>query len=225
MFASPRGSDARGARLRARSLADRSPTDPAARDADAAPGADAARDASAPSPRADPDASSDEKDHLGALLARADGAVNQAFVSLLGGDLDARVPARRPPTLGSLVSVAGPVPELHWHAAVATDAGREDVVAALTGGFFREPVILRGAADEWPAVCQTSRRWTLARLVNDHGDFTGDVRVRDPDAAAAAGLPPRRVSVRRGGAPRRRAARSNRHPRRPPCPSAKPPGG
>ena len=100
------------------------------------------------------------------------------------------MPARRPPTLGSLVSVAGPVPELHWHAAVATDAGREDVVAALTGGFFREPVILRGAADEWPAVCQTSRRWTLARLVNDHGDFTGDVRVRDPDAAAAAGLPP-----------------------------------
>ena len=70
VFASPRGSDARGARLRARSLADRSPTDPAARDADAAPGADAARDASAPSPRADPDASSDEKDHLGALLAR-----------------------------------------------------------------------------------------------------------------------------------------------------------
>ena len=64
--------------------------------------------------------------------------MNQAFVSLLGGDLDARVPARRPP-LGSLVSVAGPVPELHWHAAVATDAGREDVVAALTGGFSANP--------------------------------------------------------------------------------------
>ena len=72
MFASPRGSDARGARrARAKPRGPLPHTDPAARDADAAPGADARAGRVRASPRADPDASSDEKDHLGALLARA----------------------------------------------------------------------------------------------------------------------------------------------------------
>ena len=74
VFASPRGSDARGARLRARSVADRSPTDPASRDADASRDASAARDASAPSPGTDPVASSSDPDDLDAL----DGALRQA---------------------------------------------------------------------------------------------------------------------------------------------------
>jgi hypothetical protein len=40
---------------------------------------------------------------IDALLRRADGAVTQAWASLLGGDLDASIPSRPPPTLGALV--------------------------------------------------------------------------------------------------------------------------
>lgn len=126
---------------------------------------------------------------IAALLSRADGAVHQAFVSLLGGDLDARVPARRPPRLGAMVEIAGPCPELNWHQATRTDAQREDLVRSLSTGRFREPVILRGAADEWPAVCDASRAWTLSRLVADHGSFVGDVRERSPYGSAANGVP------------------------------------
>ena len=126
---------------------------------------------------------------IAALLSRADGAVHQAFVSLLGGDLDARVPARRPPRLGAMVEIAGPCPELNWHQATRTDAQREDLVRSLSTGRFREPVILRGAADEWPAVCDASRAWTLSRLVADHGSFVGDVRERSPRGSAANGVP------------------------------------
>ena len=126
---------------------------------------------------------------IAALLSRADGAVHQAFVSLLGGDLDARVPARRPPRLGAMVEISGPCPELDWHQATRTDAQREDLVRSLSTGRFREPVILRGAADEWPAVCDASRAWTLSRLVADHGSFVGDVRERSPSGSAANGVP------------------------------------
>ena len=101
---------------------------------------------------------------IAALLSRADGAVHQAFVSLLGGDLDARVPARRPPRLGAMVEIAGPCPELNWHQATRTDAQREDLVRSLSTGRFREPVILRGAADEWPAVCDASRAVSYTHL-------------------------------------------------------------
>ena len=126
---------------------------------------------------------------IAALLSRADGAVHQAFVSLLGGDLDARVPARRPPRLGAMVEISGPCPELNWHHATRADAQREDLVRSLSTGRFREPVILRGAADEWPAVCDASRTWTLSRLVADHGSFAGDVRERSPSGSAANGVP------------------------------------
>ena len=122
--------------------------------------------------RADPEESSGGD--IAHLLSRADGAVHQAFVSLLGGDLDARVPARRPPPLGSMVTIAGPAPELDWHRATRTDAQRRELIASLATGRFREPCILRGAADEWPAVCDASKAWTLSRLVADHGSFAGE---------------------------------------------------
>ena len=121
---------------------------------------------------ADPEESSGGD--IAQLLSRADGAVHQAFVSLLGGDLDARVPARRPPPLGSTVTIAGPAPELDWHRATRTDAQRRELIASLATGRFREPCILRGAADEWPAVCDASKAWTLSRLVADHGSFAGE---------------------------------------------------
>ena len=125
--------------------------------------------------RADPEETSGgDIDSIAQLLSRADGAVHQAFVSLLGGDLDARVPARRPPPLGSMVQIAGPAPELDWHRATRTDAQRRELIASLATGRFREPCILRGAADEWPAVCDASKAWTLSRLVADHGSFAGE---------------------------------------------------
>ena len=125
--------------------------------------------------RADPEETSGgDIDSIAHLLSRADGAVHQAFVSLLGGDLDARVPARRPPPLGSMVTIAGPAPELDWHRATRTDAQRRELIASLATGRFREPCILRGAADEWPAVCDASKAWTLSRLVADHGSFAGE---------------------------------------------------
>jgi hypothetical protein len=98
------------------------------------------------------------------------------------------VPSCAPPALGALVRVAGPVPELHWSAVFADRESHEDLIRTLASGQFREPLILRGAADQWPAVCDAARRWTLTRLVTDHGSFQGDVRVRQPEAAAAAGL-------------------------------------
>lgn len=61
------------------------------------------------------------------------------------------------------------MPEIHWHASVADEKSHQGLIQALAGGHFREPLILRGAADEWPAVCDASRRWTLSRLVSDHG--------------------------------------------------------
>lgn len=122
--------------------------------------------------RADPEETSGGD--IAQLMSRADGAVHQAFVSLLGGDLDARVPARRPPPLGSMVTIAGPAPELDWHRATRTDAQRRELIASLATGRFREPCILRGAADEWPAVCDASKAWTLSRLVADHGSFAGE---------------------------------------------------
>lgn len=71
-----------------------------------------------------------------------------------------------------MVRVVGPVPELPWHAATADPRAHGELIDALTsGGHFREPVVLRGAADEWPAVCDSERRWTLSRLVNHHGSF------------------------------------------------------
>jgi hypothetical protein len=125
--------------------------------------------------RAEPEETSGgDIDSIAQLLSRADGAVHQAFVSLLGGDLDARVPARRPPPLGSMVQIAGPAPELDWHRATRTDAQRRELIASLATGRFREPCILRGAADEWPAVCDASKAWTLSRLVADHGSFAGE---------------------------------------------------
>ena len=125
------------------------------------------------------------------MLRRADGAVTQAWASLLNGDLDDAIPSRPPPPLGSLVAVAGPAPEIDWHASTADPAAREAIVDALAASAtFREPVVLRGAADEWPAVCDAAKSWTLARLVADHGGFEGDVRVRQPEAAAAQGVRP-----------------------------------
>ena len=210
----PRGVGVRrGARLRASGAAgsdeagaarDAPPSDPdppRASSATLAPGARSERSATSP-PRAsssdasndaspDDDASSADLDRAASLFARADGAVSAAIASFLGGDetdLDARVPARRPPTLGAHVDIAGPVPELAWHASVATRENRADVVDALRSGIhLREPVIFRGAADEWPAVCDESREWTLARLVRDHGDFEGDARVRRPEGARRSG--------------------------------------
>ena len=86
-----------------------------------------------------------------------------------------------------MVEISGPCPELNWHHATRADAQREDLVRSLSTGRFREPVILRGAADEWPAVCDASRAWTLSRLVADHGSFVGDVRERSPYGSAATG--------------------------------------
>ena len=192
------GSDEAGA---ARDAPPPDPDPPRASSATLAPGARSERSATSP-PRAsssdasndaspDDDASSADLDRAASLFARADGAVSAAIASFLGGDetdLDARVPARRPPTLGAHVDIAGPVPELAWHASVAHSASRADVVDALRSGIhLREPVILRGAADEWPAVCDESREWTLARLVRDHGDFEGDARVRRPEGARRSG--------------------------------------
>lgn len=40
-------------------------------------------------------------------------------------------------------------------------------------GIDRGPALLRGAADEWAAI----REWSLGKLVLDHGQFLGTVRI------------------------------------------------
>ena len=185
-----RGSSCRVARAAAPkndSDADR----PSAAAASASSSEDAASDAALDDPKKPSGDGAAATTDLEALLRRADGAVTQAWASLLNGDLDDAVPSRPPPPLGSLVAVAGPAPEIDWHASTADPAAREAIVDALAASAtFREPVVLRGAADEWPAVCDAAKSWTLARLVADHGGFEGDVRVRQPEAAAAQGVRP-----------------------------------
>ena len=118
------------------------------------------------------------------LFARLEAVTARVF-DAVSPDIDALVPERRPPALSRLVRVVGSVPEIDWAEATKTERRFRDLANTFAGyeGHVREPVILRGAADAWPCVCDPKKRWTLANLTKNHGAFAGETRVRKQSAA------------------------------------------
>ena len=118
------------------------------------------------------------------LFARLEAVTARVF-DAVSHDIDALVPERRPPALSRLVRVVGSVPEIDWAEATKTEQRFRDLTNTFAGyeGHVREPVILRGAADAWPCVCDPQKRWTLANLTKNHGAFAGETRVRKQSAA------------------------------------------
>ena len=120
------------------------------------------------------------------LFARLDAAtktvkkLSLSVKDLTSKDLDAQVPKKSPPRLSRLVDVVGSVPELNWQEATGSDEQLNSLIHTLNGTTcqLREPVILRGAADTWPCVSDSDRRWTLGNLVKNHKDFAGETRVQ-----------------------------------------------